>query len=97
MRACDLRWTISTRARCCPFSRGSAWGKRRGSYRETVIERFGNPFLNHRLAEIHDNHAAKKQRRFGGLIALARASGLSLNQPKLAAALAADGGTMPDA
>ena len=72
-------------------------GEEARNYRDTVIERFGNPFLNHRLAEIHGNHAAKKARRFGGLIALARSSGLSLKQPKLVVALAADGGNMPDA
>jgi tagaturonate reductase len=53
-------------------------------YREAVIERFSNPFLDHRLAEIYNNHAAKKARRFGGLIALAP----DLALPKLAAALA---------
>ena len=41
------------------------------AYRATVIERFCNPFLDHRLAEIFINHEAKKQRRFGGLIELA--------------------------
>jgi len=67
------------------------------SYRDSVIERFSNPFLNHRLAEIHGNHAAKKARRFGGLIALARESAPGLNQPKLAAALAADVNDTPSA
>ena len=41
------------------------------AYLKTVIERFSNPFLNHRLSEIFTNHEAKKQRRFGGLIELA--------------------------
>ena len=45
------------------------------AYLKTVIERFSNPFLNHRLSEIFTNHEAKKQRRFGGLIELAKASG----------------------
>ena len=60
--------------KCCPFSRGSEWKKRRDAYRDTVIDRFRNPFLDHRLAEIFINHEAKKQRRFGGLIELAEAS-----------------------
>ena len=71
-----------------PVFAGIGMGEEARTYRDSVIERFSNPFLNHRLAEIHANHAAKKARRFGGLIALARAQGLGVNQPKLAAALA---------
>ena len=65
------------RRKCCPSSRGSEWKKRRDAYRDTVIDRFRNPFLDHRLAEIFINHEAKKQRRFGGLIELAEAQRLS--------------------
>jgi tagaturonate reductase len=57
-------------------------------YRRTVIQRFRNPFLDHRIAEIHGNHAAKKQRRFGGLIALGEQAGVTIAQPRLRAALA---------
>jgi tagaturonate reductase len=60
-------------------------------YRDTVVERFSNPFLNHRLADIYDNHGAKKRRRFGGLIELAKANDVRVEQPRLRAALA-DGG-----
>ena len=58
------------------------------AYLKTVIERFSNPFLNHRLSEILINHEAKKARRFGGLVDLAKANGVSLKQPRLRAALA---------
>jgi tagaturonate reductase len=58
------------------------------AYRDTVIDRFRNPFLDHRLAEIFTNHEAKKQRRFGGLIALAEANDCRISQPRLRAALA---------
>jgi tagaturonate reductase len=58
------------------------------TYLQTVIERFSNPFLDHRLSEIFTNHEAKKQRRFGGLIELARTNGVSVKQPGLKAALA---------
>jgi len=58
------------------------------AYRATVIERFCNPFLDHRLAEIFINHEAKQQRRFGGLIELARANDVRIMQPRLSAALA---------
>jgi tagaturonate reductase len=59
-------------------------------YLKTVIERFSNPFLNHRLSEIFTNHEAKKQRRFGGLIDLARTRGVRIKPPRLEAALAVD-------
>jgi tagaturonate reductase len=58
------------------------------AYRATVVERFCNPFLDHRLAEIFTNHAAKKQRRFGGLIELSATSNVQVKQPRLRAALA---------
>ena len=64
------------------------------AYRDTVIDRFRNPFLQHRLAEIFTNHEAKKQRRFGGLIALAEAHELRLSQPRLRAALASHEGAL---
>jgi tagaturonate reductase len=58
------------------------------AYLRTVIERFSNPFLDHRLSEIFTNHEAKKARRFGGLIELAKANGVRVSQPRLIAALA---------
>ena len=58
------------------------------AYRATVVERFSNPFLDHRLAEIFINHEAKKQRRFGGLIGLAEGNNVDVEQPRLKAALA---------
>ncbi len=57
-------------------------------YLKTVIERFSNPFLDHRLAEIFTNHEAKKRRRFGGLIDLAETNGVNIKLPLLKAALA---------
>lgn len=56
-------------------------------YRAAVIERFRNPFLNHFLADIFTNHAAKKRRRFGGVVALAESAGGAIRQPRLRAAL----------
>ena len=58
------------------------------AYLKTVLERFSNPFLDHRLSEIFTNHDAKKRRRFGGLIELAEANGVRLSQPRLKTALA---------
>jgi tagaturonate reductase len=56
-------------------------------YRDAAMDRFRNPFLEHSLADIFINHEAKKQRRFGGLIALAEANDLHVRQPRLRAAL----------
>jgi len=64
------------------------------AYRDTVIDRFRNPFLDHRLAEIFTNHEAKKQRRFGGLIELAEANDCRVSQPRLRAALASNEGAV---
>jgi tagaturonate reductase len=63
-------------------------GKEARAYRTSVIERFRNPFLDHDLADIFASHAAKKQRRFGGLIALGARAGVAIAQPRLRAALA---------
>ena len=57
------------------------------AYRDAVVERFSNPFLDHRLGEILINHEAKKRIRFGGMIDLARWAGLRLDQPRLRRAL----------
>ena len=46
------------------------------AYRRTVLDRFANPFLRHRLADIAQNHVTKKQRRITPLLALARLAGL---------------------
>jgi tagaturonate reductase len=70
-----------------PVFDGIGMGDEAKVYLKTVIERFSNPFLNHRLAEILTNHEAKKRRRFGGLIELAETHGVSTKLPRLKAAL----------
>ncbi|CAB3651544.1 Altronate oxidoreductase [Paraburkholderia graminis C4D1M] len=62
------------------------------AYLDDVRERFQNPFLDHRLADIARNHEQKKQRRFQPVIDLAHELRLQLKQPRLRAALA----TSPD-
>lgn len=57
------------------------------AYLVSVCERFENPFLDHRLSDIARDHAQKKERRFGTVIALAQELGLGLAQPRLRAAL----------
>ena len=59
------------------------------AYLVELRERLLNPYLAHRLADIAQNHAQKKQRRFAPVVALAGELGLDLPQPRLRAALAA--------
>jgi len=59
------------------------------AYLVELRERLLNPYLAHRLADIAQNHAQKKQRRFAPVVALAGELGLDLAQPRLRAALAA--------
>lgn len=58
------------------------------AYLLDVRDRFENPFLDHRLADIARNHIEKKQRRFKPAIDLARELGLNIEQRWLVAALA---------
>ena len=55
------------------------------AYRDTVIERFRNPYLDHRFSDISKDHAAKKERRLGGLRRLAAEVAPGLRLPRLAA------------
>ena len=43
-------------------------GSEAEAYRETTLQRFRNPFLDHRIADIASGHVAKVQRRVGGFI-----------------------------
>ena len=56
-------------------------------YVDSVRERFGNPFLQHRLADIAVNHKDKKTRRLLPLIELAEQLAPGLEQPMLRAVL----------
>ncbi|XAH21570.1 mannitol dehydrogenase family protein [Xylophilus sp. GW821-FHT01B05] len=58
------------------------------AYLVDVRERFENPFLDHRIADIAQNHAQKKQRRFGPVLAMAAEHAPHLPQPRLKAAMA---------
>ena len=58
------------------------------AYLATVRERFENPFLEHRIADIFQNHAQKKQRRFAPVLALAEQHAASLPLARMRAALA---------
>ena len=58
------------------------------AYLSTLRERFMNPLLVHKLADIARNHEPKKQRRFAPVVALAKTLGLAIEQPRLTMALA---------
>jgi tagaturonate reductase len=57
------------------------------AYLSQVRDRFRNPFLEHRLADIANNHAEKKRRRFAPVIELAARHGLRIEQRRLHAAM----------
>jgi tagaturonate reductase len=54
-------------------------------YVATTLERFENPFLNHRVSDIAQNHAIKLERRVNDFIAWARKPNPSLALPRLEA------------
>jgi tagaturonate reductase len=57
-------------------------------YLTQVKERFNNPFLAHRIADIAQNHDEKKRRRFLPVIALAQEKQLPIAQAQLRRAVA---------
>jgi tagaturonate reductase len=63
-------------------------GQQAEVYVASVRDRFLNPFLKHRLADIAGNHEAKKLRRMRPVVERAEALGLNLAQPRLRSALA---------
>jgi len=63
-------------------------GAQAQAYLAQLRERLLNPFLDHRLADIAQNHAQKKQRRFAPVVALAAELGCTIPQRRLRAALA---------
>ena len=55
------------------------------AYIATTLERFRNPFLRHKLADIAGNHAAKVERRIVGFLAWAKERGDLSQKPRLSA------------
>lgn len=56
-------------------------------YVATTLERFANPYLDHRLEDIAQNHAEKLQRRIGAFLAWAEENGDTGAKPRLRAAM----------
>lgn len=57
------------------------------AYVAATLDRFANPYLDHRLSDIAQNHAEKLERRIGAFLAWAKDLGLGGQQPRLQAAL----------
>lgn len=55
------------------------------TYVATTLERFDNPFLDHRLADIFSHHDAKVAKRVGGFLAWVDATGVNVAMPELRA------------
>lgn len=59
------------------------------AYVATTLDRFRNPFLDHKLADIAQNHPEKIERRIGAFLAWARQADASFSAPRLDAISAA--------
>lgn len=70
-----------------PVFAADGLGEQAEAYVASVRERFLNPFLKHRIADIASNHEEKKRRRFAPVIARASELGLNLAQNRLKAAV----------
>lgn len=57
------------------------------AYVAATLDRFANPFLNHRLSDIAQNHTAKLAHRIGAFIDWSATLGLAEHQPRLTATL----------
>lgn len=53
------------------------------TYVSTTLDRFKNPFLDHRLADIAQNHAEKVRRRISAFLTWARKADAALVMPRL--------------
>lgn len=71
-----------------PLFAAEGLGTEAKAYVDDVRERFLNPYLAHRLADIAGNHDEKKRRRIAPVIAWAEKLGLNLPQTRLRAAMA---------
>ena len=63
-------------------------------YVKTTFERFANPFLDHRIADIAQNHAQKVERRIGAMLAFAKEQGDTKAKPVLSEIVVKYGGSI---
>lgn len=62
------------------------------AYVKTTLERFANPYLDHRIADIAQNHPEKVARRIGAMLAFAEEQGDQSPKPILSAIVTKYGG-----
>jgi tagaturonate reductase len=74
-----------------PIFAAAGMGPRADAYVVEVVDRFANPFLAHRFADIATNHAAKVARRAGGLADFAAEVGHPGLGPRLRALMGSVG------
>ena len=60
-------------------------GDQAKAYLATTLERFANPFLDHKLSDIAQNHVQKVERRVSAFIGWARTLGYGGEMPRLSA------------
>jgi tagaturonate reductase len=53
------------------------------AYVATTLDRFANPYLAHKLADIAQNHSQKLERRIVAFMDWAKSKGVSIAQPRL--------------
>lgn len=70
-------------AEILPAFEAAGMGTAARAYVETTIERFANPYLDHRIADIAGNHAQKVDRRIRAFLHWAEAQGDTTPKPKL--------------
>ena len=89
MNDAALREALETlwRDEVLPVFVGDGEAAQAQAYLVALRDRLLNPWLEHRLADIANNHDEKKQRRFRPVIERAEALGLEIAQPRLRAAL----------
>lgn len=63
-------------------------------YVKATLERFANPFLDHRIADIAQNHAQKVERRIGAMLAFAKEQGDTKAKPVLSEIVVKYGGSI---
>jgi tagaturonate reductase len=66
-----------------PGFQAAGLGDQAAAYIRVTIDRFDNPFLDHRLEDIAGNHAEKCTRRIAAFIDWARAQGATHEMPRL--------------
>ncbi|MFT4148869.1 MAG: mannitol dehydrogenase family protein [Paracoccaceae bacterium] len=74
-----------------PVFAAAGYGVEAVEYVATTLDRFANPFLDHKLSDIAQNHAEKVRRRIGALLDWARTLGVDVAAPRLRMIVAGQG------